>query len=140
MRQVASKSQEKLREFLDSKRIPYTSFWITNVIHIEHADKELIEMIASRDDVKRIVADLGYKVDLAIRQDMPSIAADEPEWNVQHINAHILHEKGFRGKGSVVGSADTGVDFTHEAIMKQYRGYQGTHDYNWVRTFSSFNK
>jgi len=132
LRQVSTSSQEKLKGFLDSIKIPYTSFWISNVIHIESADKELIEMIASRDDVKKIVADLGFKVDLETQQEVsiPS-AADEPEWNVKHINAHILHEKGFRGKGSVVASADTGVDFTHEAIMKQYRGYQGSHDYNW---------
>jgi hypothetical protein len=132
LRQVATTSQDNLKQFLESRRIPYTSFWISNVIHIESADEALIEEIASRDDVYKIVADLGFKVDFYGKEEAPSSPSDEPEWNVKHINAHILHQKGFRGKGYVVGSADTGVDFTHEAIMKQYRGYQGSHDYNWV--------
>src|SRR4029453_4438737 len=44
-------------------------------------------------------------------------------------------DEGILGQGVVVGSVDTGVDFTHPALVNQYRGNNGdgtfTHDYNW---------
>lgn len=44
----------------------------------------------------------------------------------------IISHSNFRGKGFVVAGADTGYDYTHEAIKKQYRGGEnGPHDYHW---------
>jgi hypothetical protein len=41
---------------------------------------------------------------------------------------------GFTGQGLVIGSADTGVRWTHNALKRHYRGWSGTqpnHNYNW---------
>src|SRR6185312_12062650 len=43
-------------------------------------------------------------------------------------------ELGFTGQGIVIGSADTGVRWTHNALKPHYRGWDGVnadHDYNW---------
>ena len=46
--------------------------------------------------------------------------------------------QGFRGKGMVVGNADTGIEYTHPALVNSYRGspkghrkQHFDHDYNW---------
>jgi uncharacterized repeat protein (TIGR01451 family) len=38
------------------------------------------------------------------------------------------------GQGAVIGGQDTGYDWDHEALINQYRGWNGSianHDYNW---------
>ena len=56
----------------------------------------------------------------------------EPGINYTH--APQVWDLGFTGQGIVVGSADTGVRWTHNALKPQYRGWDGqtaNHDYNW---------
>jgi subtilisin family serine protease len=43
----------------------------------------------------------------------------------------VWEEFGVRGEGIIVGQSDSGVDGNHPAIAKQYRGYNGSDDYNW---------
>jgi subtilisin family serine protease len=53
-------------------------------------------------------------------------------WNIRMIGADkVWDEFGVQGEGIVVGQSDSGVDATHPAIQKQYRGYNGSDDYNW---------
>ena len=62
-------------------------------------------------------------------------AAGDPQWGVAKIGAPGAWGEGILGQGVVVASVDTGVDFTHPALVNQYRGNNGdgtfTHDYNW---------
>ena len=62
-------------------------------------------------------------------------AAGDPEWGVAKIRADEAWEKGILGQGVVVANVDTGVDYTHPALVGNYRGnnHDGTftHDYNW---------
>jgi len=57
------------------------------------------------------------------------------EWNVKWIKSEKLWELGYTGKGIVVGGADTGIDWKHEALIKNYRGSSTNttveHNYNW---------
>jgi len=52
-------------------------------------------------------------------------------WHHTIMNVPALWERGITGEGIVVGSADTGVQYDHPALLTQYRGYNGNHDYNW---------
>ena len=62
-------------------------------------------------------------------------AAGDPEWGVEKIRADEAWADGVLGQGIVVANVDTGVDFTHPALVEQYRGNNGGgdvhHDYNW---------
>ena len=62
-------------------------------------------------------------------------AAGDPEWGVAKIRADVAWDHGILGQGVVVASIDTGVDYTHPALVEHYRGnnHDGTfsHDYNW---------
>lgn len=133
MQQVAKKSQASVQQFLKTKNIQFTSFWISNVISIDYATNETIFELSRFQEVSKIVAAFGYKVDLPRISHSPSKSSPIEEWNVRWINSHKLYEKGFHGEGMVVGGADTGIDYTHEALIRNYRGFESkTHDYHWV--------
>ena len=57
------------------------------------------------------------------------------EWNIQRVGAPDVWAMGFTGAGAVVGVLDTGVEWTHPALVNHYRpqipGAPGRHDYNW---------
>jgi subtilisin family serine protease len=61
---------------------------------------------------------------------------DAAEWNIAKIRADETWSTfGITGQGAVVGIIDTGVMYTHPALITQYRGNQGggnfDHNYNW---------
>ncbi|MBN1318633.1 MAG: S8 family serine peptidase, partial [Anaerolineales bacterium] len=53
----------------------------------------------------------------------------------------VWQQYDIRGDGIVIGAIDTGARYTHDALYRQYRGYEGIgifdHDYNWYRPTSS---
>jgi subtilisin family serine protease len=56
------------------------------------------------------------------------------EWGVANVRAPQVWALGHTGQGIVVAGADTGIRWTHEALINQYRGWNGTtadHNYNW---------
>ena len=57
------------------------------------------------------------------------------EWNIQRVGADDVWGLGFNGAGVVVGNLDSGVVWTHPALVNHYRpqipGAPGRHDYNW---------
>ena len=58
------------------------------------------------------------------------------EWNIAKIRADEAWSTfGIRGQGAVVGVIDTGVMYTHPALVNQYRGNLGNgvfnHNYSW---------
>jgi hypothetical protein len=60
---------------------------------------------------------------------------DNHSRNVKWINADKLWALGFTGQNTVVGGADTGIQFDHPALKTNYRGFisenKYSHDYNW---------
>ncbi|MBT8144229.1 MAG: S8 family serine peptidase, partial [Gammaproteobacteria bacterium] len=57
--------------------------------------------------------------------------------NLALIGAPDAWALGYTGQGVVVGGADTGFDWDHEALKTKYRGWNAidqvaTHDYNWL--------
>ncbi|MFH1136892.1 MAG: S8 family serine peptidase [Pseudomonadota bacterium] len=60
-------------------------------------------------------------------------------WGLADINAPALWDLGIKGRGIVIGSIDSGVRFTHEALAARYRGAADgkiEHDYNWFDPLS----
>src|SRR5262249_38771488 len=57
------------------------------------------------------------------------------EWNIAKVRAPEVWARGITGQGIVVASLDTGVEFTHPALVDHYRGSQGggafDHNYSW---------
>ncbi|WP_176371460.1 S8 family serine peptidase [Litchfieldia alkalitelluris] len=113
---------EKAQEAGDVKS--FESFYIMNVISVT-ASKEVIEKISSYPEVKRIKE--NEQVDIILpekSEQLPLVTADGVEWNIDRVQApEVWNEFGVTGEGIVVGVIDTGVEYTHEALMENYRGY-----------------
>ena len=130
--QNAESSQAPLRQWLDARSIPYTSFYIVNALLIK-GDRSLIDELAARSDIDRIE---GNPV---IHNNFPRIEAESEvpsaiEPNITKTGAPQMWAAGFKGQGIVVGGMDTGYRWTHNALKNHYRGWNGTtanHDYNW---------
>ena len=83
-------------------------------------------------------ARLGPLLDPSLEslQQLPGLDPDQPtNWNIELVGAkRVWREFNIRGEGAVVAGFDTGVGFTHPALVDSYRGNQGgtyDHNYNW---------
>ncbi len=110
----------------------YQSFWIVNALLVD-GQASSVYQLAARADVRYLEAAPQYRVepDAAQKSGPQHIAASEPGLN--QINAPAVWAQGFRGQGITVGILDTGQQFDHPALVRQYRGTSilPGHDYNW---------
>jgi subtilisin family serine protease len=130
----ADLTQQGLRRYLDQQAISYQVYWINNSIFIRGASRDLVNALAARSDVALIRGNRTLHLDVM----GPSKSVDGTnaiEWNVSQLRSPDVWAAGNTGQGVVVASVDTGVRYTHTALVNQYRGNNGngtfTHDYNW---------
>ncbi|WP_192809894.1 S8 family serine peptidase [Actinomadura rudentiformis] len=129
---TAERDQKGLRKLLTGEGVRFEAFWVVNTVLVHGADRALTERIASLPEVERLVE----RRKAERRPETPAKAAAAAEWNIQQIGApRVWSERGVRGEGVVVASIDTGAQYDHPALVRQYRGRtaNGTfdHDYNW---------
>jgi len=131
---VARRSQAPLRGLLKAANVDYKPFWIANTVRVT-AGPKLLEKIAALPEVERVVAERRWQIP------KPTPGKDQAriqtvEWNIERIRApEVWSTFGDRGDGIVVANIDTGVQFDHPALVRQYRGNLGggvfDHNYNW---------
>ena len=135
LRATALHSQGPVRAELEAAGVPYRPFYIVNMLLVR-GDRTLLTRLAGRPDVAYIVGNPR------VRQALPVIRATESSamplgsvpWGVQKVRAVEVWSLGYTGTGIVVAGADTGYWWSHPALIRQYRGYNGvtaTHDYHW---------
>ncbi|MCG6963696.1 MAG: S8 family serine peptidase, partial [Acidobacteria bacterium] len=129
---TAQRSQAPLRGWLDKHGVWYRPYYIVNAILVR-GDRALVETLAKRKDVLRLEGNPHVYNPMPL----PGPSSAEPngvEWNITRTHAPDVWAMGFTGQGVVVGGQDTGVDWTHPALIDHYRGWNGStadHDYNW---------
>jgi len=137
LKEHAAQTQAPLTRLLQSRGVPYRSFWVANVI-FTRGGTTLVHDLAARSDVAAIEADDASKwieSDEVAKTGVTksqSPAAVEP--GVVKVNALQLWAMGFTGQGIVIGNQDTGMRWTHNALKPHYRGWNGSvadHNYNW---------
>jgi len=129
LREVAERSQRPARSFLGGEGITRTvSLWLTNSMALS-APPALIERLAERPEVERVVLDRVITQPAAVhlsatRQDRDPAARilATPEWNVDMVRAPLLWTLGLDGTGTVVASLDSGVDAAHQDLAGNWRG------------------
>lgn len=137
----AALSQSALIGYLKERSVAYQSFYIINAVLIR-GSRSLLNDLAARPDVARIVGNprltglspIETETQATDAEARLSAEAQAIEPGVSYIRAPEVWAKGFTGQGIVIGSQDTGVEWNHLALQKQYRGWDGTsasHDYNW---------
>jgi len=134
LQESAQRSQRSVRAYLDSQGIPYQSFWIDNIIIVEESDSDAVNSLMSFPEIESLRA---RRNPILFTPDERS-PAPEPtgvESNLTHINADDVWAMGYSGQNIVVANIDTGVRYTHQALVNQYRGNLGggsyNHNYNW---------
>ncbi|MFE6037824.1 S8 family serine peptidase [Streptomyces sp. NPDC056452] len=142
LRAKASDSQRSLNTFLDRKKVGHQDFWIANAVYVS-GDKQLVDELAKRPDVAKIVKEQHYRLDDIESADSGVEAAaatteedGTPEWGVKDIKAdQVWSQYNNRGEGIVIANVDSGVQFDHPDLVGNYRGNNGdgsfTHDYNF---------
>jgi len=135
LRDVAETSQADVKAFLTSRNIEHKSFWIGNMIVVEKSDLATLNGLKEFAEIDRI----QKRPKIILHEPVERAAADAQimaiESNLTHIKADQAWALGARGGGIVVSSIDTGVRYTHHALVNQYRGNSGggtfNHNYNW---------
>lgn len=140
LRNVAMENQAEIVKLLETNSATkFRRFYIANLIAVFNADAALVRTLAARSDVEKIYGNptvaldrpsLGDRVELALtsRGDSPDTIGD----NILFTKAEQVWQKyGKAGEGIVIAGQDTGVQFDHPALINQYRGKGGEHDYNW---------
>ena len=151
LEQVQQATQPAVLQAVDQQRTlgnitgKVSTFTIINAIFV-HGNAAAAQAIARLNDVAFVDADHIYHpmdstqvqqalADTVNRVDASTSAPDTVELGVNTVHAPQAWAEGYRGAGVVVGSIDTGVQYTHPAVNSQYRGNLGggnyDHNYNW---------
>ena len=141
LQETAVASQQPIQAILEEQEVSYQSFWITNALLVT-GNSQTINALKGQSGIAAIKATGVFQLPSPIippNARTASLTSNHPsavEWNIERINApQVWSTFGARGEGIVIANIDTGVEVTHPALAKQYRGYQAngnlTHDYNW---------
>jgi len=133
---AAKTSQARVAAYLENSKVEYQSYWIKNTILVESSNKATLNGLMSFSEIKAISPRqtfILYEPDKSAAILDNGTKAIEP--NLTHINADDVWAMGIDGAGMVIANIDTGVRFSHQALVGQYRGNLGggsfNHNYNW---------
>ena len=132
----ARESQAPVRAWLDAHAVQYQAYWIVNAIFVKSAGPSIVDSLATRPDVKEIRANHAYPIPKETVVPAERAQPSTTEWGLNAINApQVWSTFNDRGEGIVVSSIDTGVRYTHQALVGKYRGNLGggnfDNNYNW---------
>src|SRR4051812_46990068 len=134
LRDVADKSQKPVLEAIAAERTQGNagaakSFFIFNGIAMQ-ANEKAIRRIAARNDVREVRFDRAIAPPRLKPSDTPVGPDTAIYWNIDKVRAAEVWalNPSYDGTGVVVGSFDTGVDYTHPDLAPRYRG---NHAISW---------
>ncbi|MDP4162259.1 MAG: S8 family serine peptidase [Bacillota bacterium] len=150
LREASTRTQASLLNYLEGKKESgdvkdYKSFYIVNAMAIT-STKAVMEEIAKRPEVANILPNETIKLDdnqstenvkstnetklkeTTSKGENKNLTSDDPvdpnvQWNINQIDAPKAWKMGIDGTGVVIGSLDTGVDYTAPAIQRKWRGF-----------------
>ena len=133
----AQATQKPLLNWLKPHAVEHRSFYIVNMIWVK-GSLDTALTLAARSDVGRIDGNPVIHNNIpepsaATESDKPA-APEAVEPGINHTNAPLVWAMGHTGQGIVVGAADTGYRWDHDALKGHYRGWNGAiadHNYNW---------
>lgn len=138
LKAVADSSQRPLLDVIRAEaalgRVQrFRAFFSVNAIAVT-SNEATLRRLAALPQVEQVVEAPVFSAPQPIQGSAQS-AVQSVEWNVAKVRAPEVWARGFTGQGIVVASLDTGVEYTHPALVGHYRGNLGggafDHNYNW---------
>lgn len=129
----ANTTQAPMRKFFDAVGVKYTPYYLENAMEVRGGTLVRLYLL-TRPEVDRVIPSPRLR---AVPEDSasPGYLSDPGggvQWNISKIGAdRVWDEFNVQGEGIIIGQSDTGVDGSHPAIAKQYRGVNSGDDYNW---------
>lgn len=130
-------TQGPVLKWLDQHHLEHRSFYIVNAIWVKGRYEDAMAL-AMRSDISRVEGNPQVR---SIPEPLPAVDAPAQtnapatvEPGISYTHAPSVWAEGFRGQGIVVGGADTGIRWTHNALKPHYRGWNGVtadHNFNW---------
>ncbi len=134
-----ARQQARLLPALRQRGLSAVTLWISNQLWVRGASADDVRWLSQQPEAREI--DIDAPVIFAAPQPEGAmlrrpLSARVIEPGVMQVRAPELWAQGITGTGVVVAGLDTGVQWDHDAIVRQYRGWNGvalsaTHDYNW---------
>jgi subtilisin family serine protease len=142
---AAKNSMASVSAELDRAGVKYTSYPIANAVLVKNGTEKLALDVAARVQVAEIHATpqvaLVDPVEEKIITERSAAEDGSVTWGLEAIRAPQAWAMGATGAGITVSNLDSGVQFDHPALVRQYRGTKpdGTvdHNYNWMATRGS---
>jgi len=130
---IAELSQKPLLAALKQRNIEVKSFWISNSLYIRHASHSVVEFLKAHEDVLEVREEKFAHLIRPVERREAKEHQMAITWSVAQINAPAAWAVS-RGEGISVANIDTGVRYTHQALIGNYRGNNNgsfDHNYNW---------
>jgi serine protease AprX len=143
---MAKQTQSGIIGYLNRKNIPHHPLFIVNAIRVPALHAADCAVLAARADVAAVLHNgviqatpLEHEVSIGLRQGI--------EWGLAKIQVPAVWAMGVSGQGVVIGGQDTGYDWQHPTVIRQYKGWlrdtTANHNYHWhdaISTLSPLNK
>ncbi len=135
LRETAARSQARVRAYLDAQGAEYEAFWIANVIAVKSSNRATFEGLKNLVEIEALRAQRTIFLHEPVETHLSDVELAAVESNLTHIDVDDVWAWGVTGDGMVVANIDTGVRYTHQALVEHYRGNLGggnfDHNYNW---------
>ena len=131
-------TQGPILQWLRERGLEYHSFYIVNAILVK-GSREIAEALAARPDVARVEGNPQIQNSFLNRflrlKRLHSRRLPRRSSRTSIIRTRLKSGRAdLPARDIVVASADTGVRWTHNALKRHYRGWNGimaNHNYNW---------
>ncbi|GGU34288.1 S8 family serine peptidase [Nocardioides albus] len=136
LKSTADRSQRGVRARLKAAGVEFESFWATNAIKVNDGTSALAHSIAADTSVNALWPSFAVVPPKTTTSQQARATAATVEWGVANVKAdQVWTQEQRKGEGVVIANIDSGVQYDHPALVKQYRGNNGdgtfTHDYSW---------
>jgi subtilisin family serine protease len=142
LRESARTAQARVAATLDLMGVSYTSYWINNSILVEGSSTLTLNALLGFSEIESLQARKKFALVEPLAVNPADESAKAVEANITHINADDAWALGISGAGIVVANIDTGVRYTHQALVSHYRGNLGggsfDHNYNWFDPYGDY--
>lgn len=118
----AGSSQASVQQMLTERNIEFKSFWIENALVATGVPQAVLDELRLHDDVISVDKDRVIHLDPVVPEGEPNGDDSSMQGNIAELNTAALWAAGYQGQGVTVASIDSGVRWTHESLIDNYRG------------------